>query len=100
VVTIARSRKHIQTFYDTTDIGQFPERRKPISFRQPLSGRDGTMSFNDIFNLLTQIRMSVYAPVSYILPSRIKKYEDMYDTKVGGNKGTRHFADWAMAPTT
>ena len=92
-VTIARSRKHIQTFYDTTDIGQFPERRKPISFRQPLSGRDGTMSFNDIFNLLTQIRMSVYAPVSYILPSRIKKYEDMYDTKVGGNKGTLRQVD-------
>jgi hypothetical protein len=31
-VTIARSRKHIQTFYDTKDIGQFPERRKPLSF--------------------------------------------------------------------
>lgn len=31
-VTIARSRKHIQTFYDTKDIGHFPERRKPLSF--------------------------------------------------------------------
>jgi hypothetical protein len=30
-VTIARSRKHIETFYDTADIGSFPERRKPIS---------------------------------------------------------------------
>src|SRR5690606_12321358 len=66
-VTIARSRKHIQNFYDTKDIGQFPVRRKPISFHQPLSHQDGTMSFNDIFGLLTQIRMSVYAPVSYIL---------------------------------
>ncbi|WP_413975620.1 helicase-related protein [Stenotrophomonas acidaminiphila] len=92
-VTIARSRKHIQTFYDTSDIGQFPERRKPLSFHQPLSEKDGTMSFNDIFALLTQIRMSVYAPVSYILPSRIKKYEDIYDTKVGGNKGTLRQAD-------
>jgi len=43
-VTIARSRKHIQTFYDTKDIGQFPERRKPLSFHSPLTaahGRDG-----------------------------------------------------------
>ena len=31
-VTIARSRKHIETFYDTKDIGKFPERRKPLSF--------------------------------------------------------------------
>jgi SNF2 family DNA or RNA helicase len=91
-VTIARSRKHIQNFYDTKDIGQFPVRRKPISFHQPLSHQDGTMSFNDIFGLLTQIRMSVYAPVSYILPSRLQKYEDMYDTRVG-SKGTLRQAD-------
>jgi SNF2 family DNA or RNA helicase len=91
-VTIARSRKHIQNFYDTKDIGQFPVRRKPISFHQPLSHQDGTMSFNDIFGLLTQIRMSVYAPVSYILTSRLQKYEDMYDTKVG-SKGTLRQAD-------
>ena len=92
-VTIARSRKHIQSFYDTTDIGHFPERRKPISFHQPLSEMSGTMSFNEIFSLLTQIKMSVYAPVSYILPSRLQKYADMYDTKVGGNKGTLRQVD-------
>ena len=28
-VTIARSRKHIQKYYDTTDIGTFPTRLKP-----------------------------------------------------------------------
>ena len=44
-VTIARSRKHIQTFYDTTDIGQFPERRKPISFHCPLTQRDDVLGF-------------------------------------------------------
>ena len=38
-VTIARSRKHIETFYDTTDIGKFPERRKPLSFHCPLTSR-------------------------------------------------------------
>jgi len=48
-VTIARSRKHIQTFYDTKDIGQFPERRKPLSFRAPLTRRTDVMSFNEIY---------------------------------------------------
>jgi hypothetical protein len=38
-VTIARSRKHIETFYDTKDIGKFPERRKPLSFHCPLTSR-------------------------------------------------------------
>ena len=49
-VTIARSRKHIQTFYDTTDIGPFPERRKPLSYRCPLTDRvSDVLGFNGIF---------------------------------------------------
>jgi len=32
-VTIARSRKHIERYYDTADIGKFPTRLKPISRR-------------------------------------------------------------------
>ena len=86
-VTIARSRKHIQTFYDTSDIGQFPERSKPLSFHSPLTGRTDVMSFNEIFEQLSRLKLAVYAPISYILPSRLKKYEDLYDTQVGGGKG-------------
>ena len=81
-VTIARSRKHIQAFYDTTDIGQFPERRKPLSFHCPLTARTAVMGFNEIFAQLSLLKLAVYAPVSYILPSRLKKYEEAYDTKV------------------
>lgn len=79
-VTIARSRKHIELFYDTTDIGKFPERRKPMSFHCPLTTRDDVIGFNDIFNQLSLMKLAVYAPVSYILPSRLTKYEEIYDT--------------------
>lgn len=91
-VTIARSRKHIQTFYDTRDIGQFPERRKPLSFHCRLTERSDVLGFNEIFEQLSLLRLAVYAPISYILPSRLKKYEEIYDTKVGG-KGTLRQAD-------
>ncbi|CAJ0804990.1 RNA polymerase-associated protein RapA [Ralstonia thomasii] len=91
-VTIARSRKHIQTFYDTRDIGQFPERRKPQSFHCALTERSDVLGFNEIFEQLSLLRLAVYAPISYILPSRLKKYEEIYDTKVGG-KGTLRQAD-------
>ena len=86
-VTIARSRKHIQAFYDTTDIGRFPDRRPPLSFHCPLTTRSDVVSLNDIFEQLKLLKLSVYAPVSYILPSRLKKYEDLYDTQVEGGKG-------------
>lgn len=86
-VTIARSRKHIQSFYDTKDIGPFPERRKPLSFHCALTVRTDVMDFNEIFEQLSLLKLSVYAPISYILPSRLAKYEDMYDTQVEGGKG-------------
>ena len=92
-VTIARSRKHIQTFYDTSDIGPFPERRKPLSFHSPLTERTDVMNFNEIFAQLSLLNLAVYAPISYILPSRLKKYEDLYDTQVEGGKGRLRQAD-------
>ena len=85
-VTIARSRKHIEIFYDTTDIGKFPERRKPLSFHCPLTTRTDIMGFNEIFAQLSLLQLAVYAPISYILPSRLAKYEALYDTQVQGGK--------------
>ena len=85
-VTIARSRKHIETFYDTSEIGKFPERRKPLAFRCPLTCRDDVMDFNEIFKQLSLLKLCVYAPISYVLPSRLRKYEEMYDTSVEGGR--------------
>ncbi len=92
-VTIARSRKHIETFYDTRDIGDFPKRRKPVSFSCPLTHRTDVIGFNDIFSQLSLFNLSIYAPVNYILPSRVKKYEDLYDTAVDGGMGKLRQAD-------
>lgn len=85
-VTIARSRKHIETFYDTKDIGKFPERRKPLSFHCSLTSRTDVMGFNNIFGQLSLLKLAVYAPISYILPSRLRKYEEMYDTELEGGR--------------
>ncbi len=86
-VTIARSRKHIETFYDTSDIGSFPERMKPLSFHCPLTTRKDVMNLNEIVEQLTMLKLAVYAPISYIFPSRVAKYETLYDTQVSGGKG-------------
>ena len=92
-VTIARSRRHIETFYDTTEIGSFPERRKPLSFHPPLTHREDVIGFDEIYTELTQLQLAVYAPVNYILPSRLAKYEELYDTEVEGGRGRLRQAD-------
>jgi SNF2 family DNA or RNA helicase len=85
-VTIARSRKHIETFYDTTDIGTFPQRRKPLSFRLPLTTRTDVLDINAIYAHLSEVRQAVYAPMSYVLASRIDKYEEQYGTDTKGGR--------------
>lgn len=82
-VTIARSRKHIQKYYDTSDIGTFPTRLKPISLRPPLTSLKKAINYNEIFEQLTQLSLSIYTPTHFILPSKMEKYAEMYeDNKV------------------
>lgn len=82
-VTIARSRKHIQAFYDTSEIGAFPERLPPQSVRMPLSDLPNVPTFNEIFEQLQVLTLAVYTPLAYVFPSRREKYEDLYNIKGG-----------------
>lgn len=82
-VTIARSRKHITKYYDISEIGQFPKRLKPVSYYCDLADKKDSLEYNDIFEQLMSLSMGVYAPMDYVLPSRISKYEELYDTNVG-----------------
>lgn len=82
-VTIARSRKHIQKYYDTTDIGTFPTRLKPISLRPQLTDLKSAISYNQIFEQLMLLTLSIYTPTHFILPSKMDKYAELYgDNKV------------------
>lgn len=82
-VTIARSRKHIQKYYDTSDIGTFPTRLKPISLRPPLTSLRKAINYNEIYEQLTQLSLSIYTPTHFILPSKMEKYAELYeDNKV------------------
>lgn len=74
-VTIARSRKHIQKYYDTKDIGTFPKRLKPISIHTPLTERENETTFNLIFEELEKLKLTVYVPSLFIHPSKRAKYE-------------------------
>lgn len=82
-VTIARSRKHIQKYYDMADIGTFPTRLKPISLRPHLTDLKEAISYNEIFEQLMLLTLTIYTPTHYILPSKMEKYAELYgDNKV------------------
>ena len=82
-VTIARSRKHIQKYYDTSDIGTFPTRLKPISLRPHLTDLESAITYNQIFEQLMMLKLTIYTPTHFILASKMEKYAKIYeDNKV------------------
>ena len=76
-VTIARSRKHIEKYYNTADIGKFPERLPPISLHPCLTDLSDVINYNDIYTLLMSLNLAIYTPSNYIMPSRLTKYLDV-----------------------
>lgn len=80
-VTIARSRKHIEKYYNTAKIGKFPERKKPISLRPQLTDLDSAINYNQIYGLLMMLSLCIYTPSNYIFPSKMKKYIDITHNK-------------------
>lgn len=90
-VTIARSRKHIQRYYDMTQIGGFPERKKPISLRPKLTFKENAITYNEIYGVLEKLSLCVYTPALYIHDSKKDLY-DVYEdsfSRAGREKGIK-----------
>lgn len=87
-VTIARSRRHIQTYYDTKDIGDFPERNKPISIKSDIDRKGEFPSLGKVNGMIASLNLAIYSPMHYILPNRLKYYEELYDQEVKEGKGS------------
>lgn len=88
-VTIARSRKHIQTYYDTAGIGTFPKRNKPISLRPKLTTLESAINYEDVYNLLSSLHLTIYTPTEFIHPSKLSKYLSQDETE-NFKKGREH----------
>lgn len=92
-VTIARSRKHVQRYYDTKEVGSFPNRKPPISKRPGLSSSNKMINYNEIFEQLNLLKLSIYTPTKYILESKKLNYKLREDeknlTQEGREKGIR-----------
>ena len=82
LVTIARSRKHIEKYYNTSSIGKFPQRLKPINIKTAIDN-ENIISIEDINNTIKKLILAAYSPLKYLYPSRIEEYAKKYDSEVG-----------------
>ena len=89
-VTIARSRKHVERYYDTTEIGKFPTRLSPLSRRPSLTDLDSAINYNEIFDLIQKLNLAVYTPSDFILPSAAMKYLELDEDGEKSNRLSIH----------
>lgn len=81
-LTIARSRKHIKSFYKAEqEIGKFPEREKPIAIYPNIDIKDRFYTYDEINKIILQYKLSVFNPSAYVLPDKKSKYEEQAMTK-------------------
>ncbi len=85
-LTIARSRKHIEKYYNVSDIGEFPKRLKPENIKSDIDMLGKFPSLKEINNEILRLNLSVYAPIKYVLPHKKRYYSELYDTKVKDGK--------------
>ncbi|AOW50924.1 helicase-related protein [Acetobacter ascendens] len=86
LLTIARSRKHVQRYYGIEETGQFPERLPPINIKADVDLAGEFRPIREINNEIRRLTLAAYAPLRYVLPHKQAVYDEKYSTKVRGGE--------------
>lgn len=86
MMTIARSRKHITTYYGGDKVGKFPHKNSPITKSPEIDSKSILLKFKEANDILEQLNLSVYTPTKYIKSEFVKMYAEKY--KVKGTRGS------------
>jgi hypothetical protein len=82
MLTIARSRKHVQRYYGTAETGQFPERLRPLNIKADVDLAGEFRPIREINNEIRRLTLAAYAPLRYVLPHKQAAYDEKYSTKI------------------
>jgi hypothetical protein len=86
LLTIARSRKHIEKYYGVEETGRFPERRKPVNIKADVDLAGQFPSIRSINNEIRRLKLAAYAPLRYVLPHKQEAYDAKYSTTIRGGE--------------
>ncbi len=74
-LTIARSRRHIQRYYNLKQIGEFPKREKPKSIYPFIDLKNEFISYDQLNKEIQKYKLSLFSPYQYVL----SQYREIYD---------------------
>lgn len=84
-VTIARSRKHIEKYYNIAEIGKFPKRLPPKNIYSIIDNASEFPPIGEVNTLIKKLTLCVYSPLAYLLPEKRAEYSKRYDAQVGNS---------------
>lgn len=84
-LTIARSRRHIETFYDMSEIGKFPERLKPKAVYPELDTAEMFPSYDEVNKAILGYQLSLFNPSAYLKTGYESYYGERVETKKTAN---------------
>lgn len=79
MLTIARSRKHIVKYYNSSDVGKFPVRLTPINEKTDIDSQRLFPSLREINNAIRKMNLANFSPMSYLREDKVAEYEAKYD---------------------
>ena len=80
LLTISRSRKHITNYYNSDDIGTFPN-KLPVSTYNPNIDTDSKLlNFKETLMTLEELLLAAYTPMRYIKREYQAMYQEKYQT--------------------
>ena len=82
MLTIARSRKHVQRYYGTTETGKFPERLPPVNIKADVDLAGEFRPIREINDEIRRLTLGAYAPLRYVVPHKQAAYDEKYSTKI------------------
>jgi SNF2 family DNA or RNA helicase len=88
MLTIARSRKHVEKYYGTSETGRFPERRTPINVKADIDTHGDFRSVKDLNDEIRRLNLASYSPMQYVLPHKRAEYDEKYSTRLSSGKGS------------
>ena len=93
LLTIARSRKHVEKYYGISETGRFPDRLKPINIQADVDRAGEFRPIREINQEIRRLNLASYAPLRYVLPHKQEAYDRKYSTRVRGGEGFFRQAD-------
>lgn len=93
IYTIARSRKHIEKYYGTEDIGKFPTRLLPINLKPSIDLQSQFPPLEEVNKTIRRLSLAFYSPMKYVRMDKKAEYARRYDQEVKGGKSVFKHVD-------